>query len=219
MLYTLGWILLTACGDGTNGSEAAGGAHAGPGRYGRGSGGYSSYTTNYGSTTTTTRGGTGSSGYTRYDTGQGEVRDSDGDGLPDDAEAAHGTDPNDPDSDDDGAADGREVDFGSDPLDPDTDDDKLLDGQELAQGTDPLDPLDPGPTPEETGDTSGPSPETGEADSDEPEPEPEPDTGAPGGKQEGGCNQAGQSAVGGWSVALAIALRRGRRTQTKSMGC
>ncbi|NYJ01045.1 hypothetical protein HNR19_001743 [Nocardioides thalensis] len=87
-----------------------------------------------------------------------DVVDRDNDGLPDDEEPDHGTDPLDPDSDDDGLTDGEEVDhdgpgpdegYGTDPLDPDSDDDGLEDGEEVdtdgdgpdtGTGTDPLDP-------------------------------------------------------------------------------
>jgi len=66
--------------------------------------------------------------------------DADGDGLGDDDEATHGTDPDDPDTDDDGLSDGEEIDMGTDPLDPDSDGDGLNDGAEVGLGTDPLDP-------------------------------------------------------------------------------
>jgi hypothetical protein len=46
------------------------------------------------------------------------VLDSDGDGLSDDEETAHGTDPSNPDTDGDGLSDGREVANGFDPLTP-----------------------------------------------------------------------------------------------------
>lgn len=63
--------------------------------------------------------------------------DRDGDGLPDDDEATHGTDPDDPDSDDDGLTDGEEVELGSDPLAWDSDGDGVPDGDEVFLGTDP----------------------------------------------------------------------------------
>jgi serine/threonine protein kinase/beta-lactam-binding protein with PASTA domain len=44
--------------------------------------------------------------------------DTDGDGLPDDDEAARGTDPTNPDTDGDGVSDGQEVANGTDPLNP-----------------------------------------------------------------------------------------------------
>jgi hypothetical protein len=93
--------------------------------------------------------------------------DSDGDGLPDDWELAHGLDPNNPvdalddpdqdglttlaeyqggtdpfhpDSDGDGLPDGREVELRTNPLLADTDGDGLRDGLEVKTGSDPLDP-------------------------------------------------------------------------------
>ena len=65
-------------------------------------------------------------------------QDTDGDGLPDAQELAHGTDPNDPDTDDDGLTDGEEIDAGTDPVAPDTDGDGLSDGEEATWGSDPL---------------------------------------------------------------------------------
>jgi hypothetical protein len=70
--------------------------------------------------------------------------DSDGDGLPDDYEVAHGLDPNNPadavaDPDADGLTTLAEFQLGTDPLDADSDVDGLLDGQEVnSVGTDPL---------------------------------------------------------------------------------
>lgn len=66
--------------------------------------------------------------------------DRDGDGLCDDDEVTHGTDPDDPDTDGDGVSDGDEVDQGLDPTDPDTDGDGISDGDELVLGTDPTTP-------------------------------------------------------------------------------
>jgi large repetitive protein len=93
--------------------------------------------------------------------------DSDGDGLPDAAEARLGTDANNPDTDGDGLSDAEEVAAGLDPLDgddvladadgdgltaieelaagtdpnnADTDEDGVEDGAELTAGTDPLNP-------------------------------------------------------------------------------
>ena len=63
--------------------------------------------------------------------------DRDGDGLSDDDEAIHGTDPDDPDSDDDGLTDGEEVRLGTDPLAWDSDGDGVPDGDEVFLGTDP----------------------------------------------------------------------------------
>ncbi|MHC4414902.1 MAG: right-handed parallel beta-helix repeat-containing protein [Planctomycetota bacterium] len=66
--------------------------------------------------------------------------DDDNDGLDDNDEAAHGTDPLDADTDDDGLEDGSEVTLGTDPLNADTDADGLDDGEEITRGTDPLNP-------------------------------------------------------------------------------
>jgi hypothetical protein len=75
--------------------------------------------------------------------GVDDLEDSDGDGLPNPAEAATGTDPLDPDSDDDGLRDGEEVDtWRTDPLDPDTDDGGVSDGAEVMRSADPLDGAD-----------------------------------------------------------------------------
>ncbi|PIE17236.1 MAG: hypothetical protein CSA66_06290, partial [Proteobacteria bacterium] len=58
--------------------------------------------------------------------------DDDNDGLSDQAEATHSTDPLNPDSDGDGLLDGQEVNnHGTNPLDPDSDHDGLEDGDEI----------------------------------------------------------------------------------------
>lgn len=54
----------------------------------------------------------------RFDVIGASNPDTDGDGLSDQNEDEHGTDPNNPDSDGDGISDGDEVEQGSDPLDP-----------------------------------------------------------------------------------------------------
>ena len=63
-------------------------------------------------------------------------KDTDGDGVPDSYEKAHGLNPLDSDSDKDGLADGVELTYGTDPLNNDTDKDLVLDGRDEA----PLDP-------------------------------------------------------------------------------
>ena len=67
------------------------------------------------------------------------MQDRDGDGLSDEDEARHGTDPSDPDTDDDGLSDGDEVRLSTDPLEADADGDDLEDGDEVRFGTDPFD--------------------------------------------------------------------------------
>ncbi len=67
-----------------------------------------------------------------------EDDDDDNDGISDDDERDHGTDPRDDDTDDDGLDDGDEHERGTDPLDRDTDDDGIGDGDEVASGTNPL---------------------------------------------------------------------------------
>jgi hypothetical protein len=62
--------------------------------------------------------------------------DSDGDGIPDSYEIAHGLNPNNADSDHDGLPDGIELCYGTNPLNNDTDHDGILDGRDEA----PLDP-------------------------------------------------------------------------------
>ncbi len=59
------------------------------------------------------------------------VLDTDTDGIPDDQEASHGTDPANPDTDVDGWRDGDEVAKGSDPTKKDTDGDGLNDYDEF----------------------------------------------------------------------------------------
>ena len=67
-------------------------------------------------------------------------QDPDGDGLTNDQEAEHGTDPNVADTDGDLLDDGAEVNLhDTDPTDPDTDGDGYLDGWEHQAGSDPKD--------------------------------------------------------------------------------
>ncbi|MBM4371483.1 MAG: hypothetical protein FJ098_07500 [Deltaproteobacteria bacterium] len=75
------------------------------------------------------------------DTGPPPPKDSDGDFLTDDQEAAWGTNPYNPDHDGDGVLDGTEVSMGLDPKKPDTDGDGVSDGDELqVHGTNPKNP-------------------------------------------------------------------------------
>ena len=69
--------------------------------------------------------------------------DTDGDGIPDGYELAHGMNPNDPvdameDFDRDGLTNLQEYQRGTDPRNADTDGDGLKDGDEVARGTNPL---------------------------------------------------------------------------------
>ena len=70
-------------------------------------------------------------------TDTGPRPDRDMDGLPDEDEPTHGTDPDDPDTDGDGLTDGDEVMRGTDPTEWDTDGDGVSDGDEVFLGTDP----------------------------------------------------------------------------------
>jgi hypothetical protein len=69
--------------------------------------------------------------------------DTDGDGIPDEYEIAHGLNPNNPvdaqeDPDHDGLTNLQEYQLGTDPQNADSDADGLSDGQEIARGTNPL---------------------------------------------------------------------------------
>jgi uncharacterized membrane protein len=66
--------------------------------------------------------------------------DTDGDGLTDQYETSHNTDPYNPDSDGDRSWDGVEVQAGTNPMVPDTDADGLQDGAESLPCPDPLNP-------------------------------------------------------------------------------
>ena len=66
-----------------------------------------------------------------------EGLDSDEDGLPDEAEAIVGTDPQNPDSDGDGLQDGDEFKKGSNPMKSDSDGDGIDDMAEVEAGTNP----------------------------------------------------------------------------------
>lgn len=71
----------------------------------------------------------------------GEPIDTDADGLADDEEATHGTDPQNWDSDGDSLNDGDEVlVWQTDPMNPDTDGDTYLDGEEVKAGYNPSGP-------------------------------------------------------------------------------
>ncbi|WP_297507484.1 calcium-binding protein [Thermococcus sp.] len=71
--------------------------------------------------------------------GTGQSLDSDGDGLSDAFEIAHGSLPNNPDSDGDGLSDKLEFYYGSDPTRQDSDADHLTDGEEVFKyGTSPV---------------------------------------------------------------------------------
>ncbi len=67
------------------------------------------------------------------------LKDSDGDGISDEAETTvFGTDPNKADTDGDGLSDGDEIMlYGTNPLNRDTDGDGMSDGDEIIAGTDP----------------------------------------------------------------------------------
>ncbi len=78
--------------------------------------------------------------------------DSDGDDLPDDEEAALGTDPNNPDTDGDGLTDGLEAHgLCTEPTLPDSDSDGMSDGFEVQYGLLPCDPADAALDPDNDG--------------------------------------------------------------------
>ena len=67
------------------------------------------------------------------------LKDSDGDGLPDDLEKKLGTNPHSADTDGDGLSDYAEIFvYRTDPLNPDTDNDGMSDGDEVKVGRNPL---------------------------------------------------------------------------------
>ena len=62
------------------------------------------------------------------DPADGQVRDSDHDGLSDDAERNYGTNPNNPDTDNDRLSDADELLYNENPKNPDTNGNGLIDG-------------------------------------------------------------------------------------------
>lgn len=77
----------------------------------------------------------------KHITSQKNPVDSDADGLTNDEEKIHGTDPLNPDSDNDGLGDNEEINvYGTDPLNPDTDNNGLTDGDEVKRGLNPRGP-------------------------------------------------------------------------------
>ncbi len=67
-------------------------------------------------------------------------KDANGDGCPDDWQAAHHLPNGNDNPDGDGLTNAKECQVGTDPLNPDTDGDGWTDGEEVTYGTDPLDP-------------------------------------------------------------------------------